>query len=174
MKKAKNKQKTTTEGTAKSTPSNTRCYTKEVATAEPRRLSVYKNKRFERFQKDARISDAELWDAATNAAAGEIDADLGGGVVKQRIAREGEGKSGGSRVIILFRKGSRAVFVYGFEKKDLANINEKQLAAFRKLATEVLGYTEAQIATNVDAGALIQVPASQEPKEKTSAKKVRR
>ena len=42
------------------------------------------------------------------------------GVIKQRIARLGQGKSGGSRSIILFRRNDRAVFIYGFEKKDLA------------------------------------------------------
>ncbi len=64
-----------------------------------------------------RITDADLWKAAQLANEGLIDADLGGGVIKQRIARAGEGKSGGSRSSILFRKGDRAVYVYGFERR---------------------------------------------------------
>jgi len=91
-----------------------------------------------------------------------MDADLGGGVIKQRIARAGEGKSGGSRTIILFRKNNRAVYVYGFEKKDLANIKPDELEAFRELAEVILGYTSAEIAKRVKDGALFEV---EEPEE---------
>lgn len=85
---------------------------------------------------------------------GLVSADLGGGVIKQRIARRGEGKSGGSRAIILFRRGTRAVFVYGFEKKDRANIRAEELEAFRELANIVLSYTDADLAKVVEQGAL--------------------
>jgi hypothetical protein len=81
------------------------------------KLSVYKTKPFARFARRARISDADLWQTATLANQGSIDADLGGGVIKQRMARASEGKSGGVRSIILFRFHGRAVFVHGFEKK---------------------------------------------------------
>jgi hypothetical protein len=75
-------------------------------------LSVYKTRLFVRFARKARISDADLWKAADLANQGLIDADLGGGV-KQRIAHAGEGKSGGSRTIIAFRKDDQAIYVYG-------------------------------------------------------------
>jgi len=74
-------------------------------------LSVYKNKPFDRFARKAGISDADLWRSAHLANEGLIDADLAGGVVKQRIARAGGGKSGGSRSIVPFRKDDRAVYV---------------------------------------------------------------
>ena len=136
------------------------------ASAKP--LSVYKSKPFARFQRKAGITDAELWSAAQAADRGVMDADLGGGVVKQRIARAGKGKSGGSRSIILFRKGSRAVYVYGFEKKDRANIKADELEAFRELAAVILGYTEAEMAKRVQAGALLAVT----PKEGSDAQEV--
>ena len=125
---------------------------------------MYKNKFFARFAKKARITDTELWKAAQLANQGLIDADLGGGVVKQRIARAGGGKSGGSRSIILFRKNDRAVFVYGFEKKDLANIRSNELEAFRELAQVILGYTTAEIAKRVEDGALFEVEKPEEDK----------
>lgn len=56
-----------------------------------------------------------------------IDADLGGGVIKQRFARLGQGKSGGFRSIVLFRRGARAFFVYGFAKNDRDNIDRQEL-----------------------------------------------
>jgi hypothetical protein len=120
-------------------------------------LLVYKNKFFARFAKKVRITDTELWKAAQLANEGLIDADLGGGVIKQRISRTGGGKSGGSRSIILFRKNDRAVYVYGFEKKDLANIRSNELEAFRELAQVILGYTNAEIAKRVQDGALFEV-----------------
>jgi hypothetical protein len=120
-------------------------------------LSVYMGKPFARFARKARISDADLWNAAQLANEGVIDADLGGGVIKQRIARAGEGKSGGSRTIILFRKNDRAIYVHGFEKKDTANIRQDELVAFRKYAEIYLGYSNAEIAQRVEDGALFKV-----------------
>jgi hypothetical protein len=120
-------------------------------------LSVYKTKLFVRFARKARISDADLWKAADLANRGLIDADLGGGVIKQRIARPGEGKSGGSRSVIAFRKDDRAIYVYGLEKKDQANIDHSALEAFRKLSRLVLAYTEAEIETEIATGAIYVV-----------------
>jgi len=76
---------------------------------------------------------------------GLIDADLGGGVIKQRIARRGQGKSGGFRVVILYRRGARAFFVHGFAKSERANISQDELAALKELATEMLAYNEGEI-----------------------------
>ena len=122
-----------------------------------RPLLVYQGKAFDRFARKARISDADLWQAAQRANDGLIDADLGGGVIKQRIARAGEGKSGGSRSIILFKKNNRAVYVYGFEKKNAANIDRRELEAFRELAEVILGYTDAEMEQRVKDGALFRV-----------------
>jgi hypothetical protein len=141
-------------------------YFERVGRTSSKSLSVYKNKPFARFAKKARITDADLWKTAQLANEGVIDADLGGGVIKQRIARAGEGKSGGSRSFILFRKNDRAVYVYGFEKKDLANIKSNELEAFRELAQVILGYTNAEIAKRVEDGALFRV---QEPEEDNNA-----
>jgi hypothetical protein len=128
-----------------------------VGASSPKTLAVYKSKPFARFAKSARIDDSALWKAAQLANEGLIDADLGGGVIKQRIARAGRGKSGGSRTIILFRKNDRAVYVYGFEKKDLSNIRPSELQAFRELAEVILGYTDAEMAKRVEDGALYAV-----------------
>lgn len=121
-------------------------------------------KSFSRFARKARIGEADLWEAARLAEAGVVDADLGGGVIKQRIARAGEGKSGGSRAIILFRFKGRAVFVYGFEKKDLGSIKANELEAFRELADVILGYSDVEIAKRVADGALIELDPPKEEK----------
>ena len=86
-----------------------------------------------------------------------MDADLGGGVIKQRIARRGEGRSGGYRTIIAFKRGERAVFVYGFAKSDQANISGLELSALRKLAVLFLSYDDRQLQNTLHSGALMEV-----------------
>lgn len=102
-------------------------------------MSVYQTKEFSKFARKARLGNLELLEAAKTVAAGRWDADLGGGVFKQRIAREGGGKSGGFRTIILFKVGGHSFFVHGFAKNDKANITPKELKALKKLAVVFLG-----------------------------------
>ena len=99
--------------------------------------------------------------AVADAERGLIDADLGGGVIKQRIARRGQGKSGGFRVVILYRRGARAFFVYGFAKSERANISQDELAALKELSTELLAYTEGEIMRAVASGPLIEVTCNE-------------
>ena len=115
------------------------------------------NNSFARFARRARIADAGLCETVGNAERGLIDADLGGGVIKQRIARSGKGKSGGFRMIILFRAGARAFFVHGFAKNDQDNIRDDELAAFKMLAAELAGYDDAALATAIEAGVFMEV-----------------
>jgi len=81
-------------------------------------VRIFKNKAFMRFARKAGVDDSALCDGIWDAERGLIAADLGGGVIKQRIARLGEGKSGGFRALIVFRSGTRAVFVHGFAKNE--------------------------------------------------------
>src|SRR5437016_7475020 len=114
-------------------------------------MRIFKNKPFTRFARKAGLDDPTLCEAIANAERGLIDADLGGGVIKQRIARPGKGKSGGFRTIILFRAGARAFFVHGFAKNDQDNIRDDELAAFKMLAAELAGYDDAALATAIEA-----------------------
>jgi hypothetical protein len=120
-------------------------------------VRVFKNKSFARFARKARITDETLCAAIADASRGLIDADLGGGVVKQRIARQGGGKSGGFRTIILFRIGERAFFVHGFAKNEQDNIRDDELTAFKLLATEMLAYDDEALARATGSGTLIEV-----------------
>jgi hypothetical protein len=120
-------------------------------------VRVFKNKAFARFARKERLEDSALREAVANVERGLIDADLGGGVIKQRIARAGGGKSGGFRTIILFRAGTRAFFVHGFAKSGQDNIRDDELAAFKMLATELLNYDDAALAKVLAAGHLTEV-----------------
>jgi len=110
-------------------------------------MRVFKTKPFARFASHEGIADEELCEAAAQAERGLIDADLGGGVIKQRLAREGQGKSGGFRSILLFRRGAKAFFVYGFAKSDGDNIRRDELKAFHKLAGEMLTLDDKALAS---------------------------
>jgi hypothetical protein len=96
-------------------------------------------------------------EAVARAEKGQVDADLGGGVIKQRIARPGQGKSGGYRTIILFRQGERAVFVYGFAKSERENIDADEAKQFKEAARHVLRLTEKQMAELVKEGDFVEV-----------------
>ncbi len=118
---------------------------------------VFKTRWFQRFARKEQMRDAVLLEAVARAEKGQVDADLGGGVIKQRIARPGQGKSGGYRTIILFRQGERAVFVYGFAKSERANIDADEEKQFKQAARHVLRLTEKQLAELVNDGDFVEV-----------------
>ena len=108
-------------------------------------MRIFKNAWFYRFARREGINDTVIKDAIVRAEKGIIDADLGGGVIKQRIARPGQGKSGGYRSIILFRRGEKAFFVYGYAKSDLDNIDQNDLADFKKAAKYLFSLSEKEL-----------------------------
>jgi len=120
-------------------------------------MTLFKNKAFSRFARKEGITDQDLCRAAVEVHNDEYDADLGGGVFKQRVARKGGGKSGGFRTLVLFKKGNHTFFVYGYPKSARSNIRSDELRALRKLADDLLNYTAEEMATALKAGALIEV-----------------
>ncbi len=72
---------------------------------------VFKTKWLARFARRERITDGSLREAIDRAERGIIDADLGGGLIKQRVAWEGQGRSGGYRILVAWRQRGRAVFL---------------------------------------------------------------
>ena len=125
-------------------------------------LRIFRNMAFTRFAKKSKISDVALCKAVMNAEQGLIDADLGGGVIKQRVAREGEGKSGGFRTMILFKTGTRAFFVHGFAKNKVDNISDNDLVLLRRLAAEMLNYNETELTQAINNSLLIEVTCDEE------------
>lgn len=108
-------------------------------------MRIFKNKWFVRFAEDEGIDDETLCEAVQLAEQGRIDANLGGGVIKQRLARRGSGKSAGYRSIILYRKGDKAFFVYGFAKNSQDNITRNDEKNFKESAKFVLNLSDDDI-----------------------------
>lgn len=123
-------------------------------------MSVYNAKTFAHFARKAGIADAQLMSAATEVIEGRFDADLGGGVFKQRVARVGGGKSGGFRTLIAFRLGASCFFVYGFAKNEMTNVTKKELEALQASAFALLSYDEHALALAVVQGELVEVEAN--------------
>jgi hypothetical protein len=101
-------------------------------------LRVFKSKEFARFARKNGLDDPQLCTAVADIHAGRIDADLGGSVYKQRIARSGEGKSGGYRTILLLRWSEICIFIFGYAKKDRANVSFADVALYREIAKNLL------------------------------------
>jgi hypothetical protein len=120
-------------------------------------MRVFKTKQFARFLVQEGISEVLLCEAVNRAITGLIDADLGGSVIKQRIAREGQGRSSGYRSIVLFRRGDRAIFAYGFAKNARQNIGQSELKAFRKLADVMLAFDGKELQAAINNGTITEV-----------------
>jgi hypothetical protein len=120
-------------------------------------MRVYVIKTFRRFQRKEHISDAALREAVDRAEEGLADADLGGGLIKQRIAREGQGRRGGYRTIIAYRAGERAVFLYGFAKNERENLDSRELARWRAVGRVVLESDENRTTAAIADGELTEV-----------------
>ena len=123
-------------------------------------MRSFKTKALARRARQEGISDEQLLGAVERAARGLIDAELGGGLIKQRIARRGQGRSGGYRTIIAWRAKNRSIFVYAFAKSMRDNISDAELADLKDLAALYLGYSSKEIDRAVAAGELFEVNLS--------------
>jgi hypothetical protein len=87
---------------------------------------------------------------------------LHGGLIKQRVARKGQGRSGGYRMIVAYRAKDRAVYFYGFAKSDRENIEPDELLTMREIAAELLARDADQIAEAIRNNKIEEVPSAQE------------
>lgn len=120
-------------------------------------MRIFKTKWFVRYARHERIGDDSLRHAIARAERGTVDGDLGGGVIKQRVARKGQGRSRGYRFLIAYRSGDRAVFLYGFAKNERENIGDDELAALREIAAAWLEADDERLEHAINEGILQEV-----------------
>ena len=118
---------------------------------------IFKTKWFARYARREKIADANLREAVSRAGRGLVDADLGGGVIKQRVARKGQGRSGGYRMLIAFRAAHRSVFLFGFAKNERDNIDDNELTTLKEIAAGWLAADAAKIERAIAEGLLVEV-----------------
>ena len=120
-------------------------------------MAIYKTRWFDRWAKRQNLSTRALCEAVREMAAGLYEADLGGGLLKKRIARPGRGKSGGFRTLVATNKGNRWFFVFGFPKNARSNIDKDEEDALKKLAAHLLSLTPPALGKAQRAGELMEV-----------------
>jgi hypothetical protein len=125
-------------------------------------MKIYKTRWFARWARKQDLEDLLLCKAVREMLAGLYDADLGGGLVKKRIARPGKGKSSGFRTLLATNRGDRWIFVYGFPKNQRSNIERDEEEALKELAEELLSLTPEQIELSKDENKLIEVDCDAE------------
>lgn len=91
-------------------------------------------------------------EAVQRAEKGLIDTDLGGGVIKQRIGRQGAGKSSDYRSVVIYRRGEKAFFVFGYAKSAQGNIQDDEEAQFKKAAKQPVFARYLNVSKNLVSG----------------------
>jgi hypothetical protein len=124
-------------------------------------MRIYKTRRFHRWAAREGLTADVLCAAVRELEQGLADA-LGGYVYKKRVALPGRGKRGGARTLIAFRSGDKAFFMYGYPKNERTNVSDIELVALRRLARELLGFGEQELAMAVRVGELIEVKSHDE------------
>ena len=130
-------------------------------------MRIFKTNTLARFTRQNGIPDASLVAAVERAMRGLVDTDLGGCIIKQRVARPGEGRRGGFRLLVGF--GShRSIFLFGFAKNERENIEDAELKTLREIANSFLKANDAAIEQALRHGVLIEVPNGQAGKKESN------
>ena len=125
-------------------------------------MRVFKTKRFTRFARKEGLDDKALVRAVMDIERGLVDADMGGGLVKQRIARSGGGKSGGFRTLLAYRVGKKAVFLFGFTKSDMANISAEDARDLKDFGALLLALRDEDIDVMIENNELREISYGEE------------
>lgn len=120
-------------------------------------IRIFKTKNFARWAKKEKVLDKALSNAVLEIEHGIIDADLGGGFIKKRIAKSGQGKRSGYRVLLAFKSRDRSVFVFGFSKSDKENIDSEEKELYRKLSKIYLTMSMSMLDKLCNEGKLYEV-----------------
>lgn len=120
-------------------------------------MRVFVTKVFGRWARKERLDGEELLLAVKEIEEGLVDAVLGGGLLKKRIARKGGGKSGGHRTILAYQEEERTFFLYGFSKNERENIDKKELRLLKELGGELLDFSDEELEQAVESGALFEL-----------------
>lgn len=120
-------------------------------------MRVFKTRTLCRSMKRSGLTENALWAAVLEMSQGLIDADLGGHVVKKRVALRGKGKRGGARTIVATKLAERWFFLYGFSKNERSNIDKDELRAVQEVAKDLLGFDDRQLGIALQAGEIVEV-----------------
>jgi len=121
------------------------------------KIRIFKTKNFVRWARKEKVTDTLLRSAINELKAGLIDADLGGGLIKKRVARTGQGKRGGHRVLLAFKDTDRSIFIFGFSKNDRENLDAEEKEMYKKISKLYLGVPMSALEKMCIKGQLLEV-----------------
>lgn len=118
---------------------------------------VFRTRTFSRWMRKTGLTDDTLRAAVDEMCKGLIDADLGGHVVKKRIALPGQGKRGAARTLIATKRAGYWFFLFGFSKSERANINQNELRMLQEMSRELLAFNNQQLTIALAAGEIVEI-----------------
>jgi len=124
-------------------------------------MRLLKTKSFSRWARKEGLRDKALLEATEEMRHGLVDADLGSGLMKKRVARAGGGKSGGYRVLAATDMRLRCVFLYGYAKSERDDLDDRELAGLKRLAQAYLGLDEEAVERGLALGQLMEVDSGE-------------
>jgi hypothetical protein len=127
---------------------------------------VFKTRNFARWLKRSELTDAALFKAVQEMVSGLIDADLGGDIVKKRVALPGRGKRAGARTLIATRRSHRWIFVFEFDKNEHSNVSPSDLETLQTLAEDLLDRTDSEIDESLSDNSLQEIFCGNETQSK--------
>lgn len=120
-------------------------------------MKIYRTKSFTRLARRVDLKDVYICQAVNEMNQGLIDANLGSGLFKKRIAMPGKGKSGSWRTLLGFQSGNKAVLLYVFPKSNQENVQAYELRALKRLAKYYLSLQPKDIRTALEINELYEV-----------------
>ena len=120
-------------------------------------MNIYLSKAFTRLARRDGLTDVHICQAIVEMNEGLIDADLGAGLFKKRIAMPGQGKRGGWRSLLGFHAGNKAFFLYLFPKSRRDNISAAEMKVLKRLTKYYLTLKPAEIKAALQCGELREV-----------------
>jgi hypothetical protein len=120
-------------------------------------MSIYKTRWFGRWMREHGLGDEALCLAMREMMSGLYEAELGGSLLKKRIARLGRGKRSGFRIIVATNRADRWYFIYGFAKNELAGIDEAEKVVLKKVAAALLAMPSSALGNAEREGELMEV-----------------
>lgn len=130
-------------------------------------MKALKNRQFARWAKGEQLTDQALCIAVREIERGLVDAKLGGFLLKKRISKGHKGKSGSLRTIIAYRQEHRLVFLFGFAKREKANIDQTEKQALLELGNVYMAMSEKDLNEAIRTGTLLEVACDDQEEQPT-------
>lgn len=121
------------------------------------RWPTFKTRVFARWARKEGVTDRALLIAVTEMQSGLVDARLGGGLFKKRVALPGGGKRGGARTIVAGNFRDRWIFLYGFAKNERENIDQKEERDLKRIARAMLDLDRTALRQLLESENLLEV-----------------